>query len=91
MPGQRIPRPMGRGGMPNRFPLPNQNQESGDEYYSSDGDAPSGPFPGRGRGSRPRGGRGRTLCRHFFTQRGCMHGNNCTFMHPRGPPNGPPA
>ena len=28
MPGQRIPRPMGRGGMPNRFPLPNQNQVS---------------------------------------------------------------
>ena len=63
-------------------------QDAGEEYYSSDGD--EGQFPGRGRGLRHPSGRGRPLCRHFKSPRGCLRGNSCPFLHPRGPPNGPP-
>lgn len=51
---------------------------------------------GRGRGM-PRGrgmrGRGRArgglpICRHFVSQRGCLRGDSCHFLHPgiNGPP-----
>lgn len=96
MPGQRMPGPpMGRGGMPNRFPGPEGNRNSGEEFYNdqynfNDGDNPDGlgrGLPPRGRGTRGRG-RGRPTCRHFTSPRGCLRGNTCTFLHPGV--NGPP-
>ncbi|XP_046844298.1 serine/threonine-protein phosphatase 1 regulatory subunit 10-like isoform X2 [Xenia sp. Carnegie-2017] len=89
LPGQRITVPMGRGAAPGRFPMPNKNQDSVDEHFTSEGDIPKGQF--RSRGTRLRGPRVRPPCRHFRTPRGCLRGNSCPFLHVRGTENGPPS
>ncbi|XP_041481488.1 serine/threonine-protein phosphatase 1 regulatory subunit 10-like [Lytechinus variegatus] len=70
-------RPRGRGGFPDR----------GRGGPPDRGMGPRGPWRG-GRGGNKSSG-GRQVCYHFQSERGCMRGNDCFFLHPGS--NKPPS